>query len=85
LSQLIARGVIDVVPDDPPVPIAVWRVADRDDLRRRDSDGLTGRTAQLLGALYAGRGDTVVLVGDDPAIAGAAGAGGCRRGARPAD
>jgi hypothetical protein len=77
LSQLIAGGVIDVVPGDPPVPITVWRVADPDDVHRHDPDGLTGRTAQLLVALYTRPGDTIVSLGDDPAIAGAAGAGGC--------
>ena len=78
LSQLIASGVIDVGPGDPPVPITVWRVADPDDPYRHDVDGLTGRTAQLLVALYTRPGDTIVSLGDDPAIAGAAGAGGCR-------
>lgn len=79
MSQLIASGVIDVVPGDPPVPITVWRVADADDLYGGNpTDGLTGRTAQLLIGLYTRVGDTVVSLGGDPAIAGAAGAGGCR-------
>jgi hypothetical protein len=77
LSQLIASGVIDVVPGDPPVPITVWRVAD-DSHGHHHADGLTGRTAQLLVALYSRVGDTIVSLGDDPALAGAAGAGGCR-------
>jgi hypothetical protein len=66
LSQLIASGVIDVVPGDPPVPITVWRVAE------------PGRIAQLLVGLYTRVGDTIVSLGHDPDIAGAAGAGGCR-------
>jgi hypothetical protein len=66
LSQLIASGVIDVVPGDPPVPINVWRVAE------------PGRIAQLLVGLYTRVGDTIVSLGHDPDIAGAAGAGGCR-------
>jgi hypothetical protein len=78
LSNLIAGGVIDVVPGDPPVPITVWRVADPADPYRHDPDGLTGRTAQLLVALHTRPGDTIVSLADDPAIAGAAGAGGCR-------
>jgi hypothetical protein len=79
LSQLIASGVIDVVPGDPPVPITVWRVADDNDPYGHDhADGLTGRTAQLLVGLYTQVGDTIVSVGSDPAIAGAAGAGGRR-------
>lgn len=78
LSQLIASGVIDVVPGDPPVPITVWRVADDNDPYTRQPDGLTGRTAQLLVGLYTRPGDTIVSLGHDPAIAGAAGAGGCR-------
>jgi hypothetical protein len=77
LSQLIASGVIDVMPGDPPVPITVWRVADADPYHHH-ADGLTGRTAQLLVGLYTRAGDTIVSLGDDPAIAGAAGAGGCR-------
>ncbi|GAA0901589.1 hypothetical protein [Virgisporangium aurantiacum] len=79
LSQLIASGVIDVVPGDPPVPITVWRVADDGDpYGHHHSDGLTGRTAQLLVGLYTRVGDTIVSLGHDPAIAGAAGAGGRR-------
>ena len=67
------------MPGDPPVPITVWRVADADDpYGRHHTDGLTGRTAQLLVGLYTRVGDTIVSLGDDPAIAGAAGAGGCR-------
>jgi hypothetical protein len=66
LSQLIASGVIDVVPGDPPVPITVWRIAE------------PGRIAQLLVGLYTRVGDTIVSLGHDPDIAGAAGAGGCR-------
>jgi hypothetical protein len=79
LSQLIASGAIDVVPGDPPVPITVWRVADDNDpYGHHHSDGLTGRTAQLLVGLYTRVGDTIVSLGHDPAIAGAAGAGGRR-------
>jgi hypothetical protein len=67
------------VPGDPPVPITVWRVADTDDpYGHHHSDGLTGRTAQLLVGLYTRVGDTIVSLGHDPAIAGAAGAGGRR-------
>jgi hypothetical protein len=77
LSHLIASGVIDVVPGDPPVPITVWRVADGP-YGHHHAEGLTGRTAQLLVALYTRAGDIIVSLGDDPAIAGAAGAGGCR-------
>jgi hypothetical protein len=76
LSQLIASGVLDVVPGDPPVPITVWRVADEGDpYSHHHTDGLTGRTAQLLVGLYTRVGDTIVSLGHDPAIAGAAGAG----------
>jgi hypothetical protein len=54
------------VPGDPPVPITVWRVAE------------PGRIAHLLVGLYTRVGDTIVSLGHDPDIAGAAGAGGCR-------
>ncbi|GAA0915196.1 hypothetical protein [Virgisporangium aurantiacum] len=42
---------------DPPVPITVWQVAD-DDPYGHHTDGLTGRTAQLLIGLYTRVGDT---------------------------
>ncbi len=77
LSELIAAGDIDVVPGDPPVPIAVWRVAGVDAAYgHSDADALTPRMAALLVGSYTRPGDTVVSVGNDPALAGAAGAGG---------
>ena len=43
-SELIAAGDIDVVPGDPPVPIAVWRVADVDTTYgHANADALTPR------------------------------------------
>ncbi|MEJ3741823.1 hypothetical protein WEI85_00775 [Actinomycetes bacterium KLBMP 9797] len=79
LSKLIATGDIDVVDGDPPVPISVWRVAGVDHPFRHDpSGGLTPRTAGLLLGCYTRTGDTVVSVGGDPALAGAAGSGGRR-------
>ena len=65
MSQLIASGDIDVVPGDPPVPIAVWRVTNPDDL------------ARLLVAMRTRPGDTIVSIGENPALHGAAGAAGC--------
>jgi hypothetical protein len=63
-------------PGDPPVPIAVWRVADPDARYGHDrSNALTPRLAALLIGSHTRPGDTVVCVGDDPALAGAAGAG----------
>jgi hypothetical protein len=53
----------------------VWRVADTVD-GRAAAGGLPPRMAALLIASYSRPGDTVVSVGDDPALAGAAGAGG---------
>ena len=77
LSELIATGDIDVVPGDPPVPIAVWRVAGVDAAYGHASaDALTPQMAALLVGSYTRPGDTIVSVGDDPALAGAAGAGG---------
>lgn len=77
LSELIAAGDIDVVPGDPPVPIAVWRVAGVDAAHGHvNADALTPRIAALLVGSYTRPGDTIVSVGDDPALAGAAGAGG---------
>src|SRR4051794_18468675 len=75
VSELIAAGDLTMMPGDSPVPIAVWRIADA--VAGRDAaDGLTPRMAALLVASYTRPGDTVVSVGDDPALAGAAGAGG---------
>ena len=77
LSELIAAGAIDVVDGDPPVPITVWRVAGVDHPFRHDpTGGLTPRTAGLLVASYTRLGDTIVSVGGDPALEGAAGGGG---------
>jgi len=77
LSELIAAGDIDVVPGDPPVPISVWRVAGVDAAAGHSSaDALTPRMAALLVGSYTSPGDTVVSIGGDPALAGAAGAGG---------
>jgi hypothetical protein len=79
LSELIAAGDIDVVPGDPPVPIAVWRVADVDAAYgHAHADALSPRMAALLVGSYTRPDDTIVSVSDDPALAGAAGAGGRR-------
>jgi hypothetical protein len=77
LSELIAAGDIDVVPGDPPVPIAVWRVAGVDaGYGHTDADALSPRLAALLVGSYTRPGQTILSVGDDVALAGAAGAGG---------
>jgi hypothetical protein len=76
LSELIASGDIDVVAGDPPVPIAVWRVADVDArFGHHRADALTPRLAALLVGTHTRPGDTIVSIGHDPALAGAAGAG----------
>jgi hypothetical protein len=76
LSELIASGDIDVVPGDPPVPIAVWRVADVDArFGHQHAEALTPRLAALLVGTHTRPGDTIVSIGHDPALAGAAGAG----------
>jgi hypothetical protein len=77
LAHLIAAGDIDVVPGEPPVPIAIWRVAAIDAPYGLDlADGMTPRMAALLVGYYTWPGDSIVSVGHDPALAGAAGAGG---------
>jgi hypothetical protein len=77
LSNLIAAGDIDVVPGDPPVPIAVWRVVGVDTGDgHADADALSPRMAALLVGCYTRPGQTILSVGDDVALAGAAGAGG---------
>jgi hypothetical protein len=72
--DLIAAGAIDVVDGDPPVPINVWRVADLDTPHGHTlADGLTTQMAALLVGCYTRPGDTIVSLGFDPALAGAAG------------
>jgi hypothetical protein len=67
------------VPADLLVPIIVWRVV-RDDppAGLASPTGLSPRLAAQLIRLYTDPADTVVDLTADPAIAGAAGAGGCR-------
>jgi hypothetical protein len=78
-SELVAAGDLDIGPGAPPVPVAVWRVADVDNrYGHTTAAGLTPRLAALLVGFYTGPGDTVVSVGHDPALAGATGAGGRR-------
>lgn len=60
------------------VPISLWFVPDPDRWRHPDAAGSTARLAAMLVAMYADAGDTVVVIGDDPNLAGAAGAAGCR-------
>ncbi|WP_432990999.1 hypothetical protein [Dactylosporangium sp. CA-233914] len=59
------------------MPIAVWRVADVD-IRwsHRRADALSPRLAALVVGVHTRPGDTIVSVGHDLALAGAAGAGG---------
>lgn len=79
LSALVAAGHLDVVAGQPPVPVTVWRVAGIDHPPRHDPGAtLTAHTAGLLVGRCAHPGDTIVSLGDDPALAGAAGAAGCR-------
>lgn len=74
LPEPAAAGAVD---GDPPVPITLWRLADIDHPFRHDrTGGLTPRTAGLLVGTYTRPGDTLLSLGDDPAIAGAAGGGG---------
>ena len=60
---------------DTPTPVTVWHLPDlwHDGTGDEFSPGLAG----LLVALYTRPGDTVVALGHDPALAGAAGAQGC--------
>jgi hypothetical protein len=77
LPELVAAGNIELVAGDPPVPIAVWRVAGVDaPYGHANADPLTPRMAALLVGSHTRFGDTIVSVGNDPALAGAAGAGG---------
>ena len=76
LTRLIAAGDIDVIAGHPPIPIAVWRVADAGHAHNNLADGLTPRMAAMLVASYTRPGDTIISLGTDPALQGAAGAGG---------
>ncbi len=67
------------MPADLLVPITVWRVAgDGPPAGLASPTGLSPRLAAQLIGLYTDPADTVVDLTADPAIAGAAGAGGCR-------
>ncbi|MEU4427094.1 hypothetical protein AB0F81_41265 [Actinoplanes sp. NPDC024001] len=57
----------------PPIPIPVWRI---NDTHSTPPHELSPRTAGLIIGWYTSPGDTVVSLGHDPALAGAAGAGG---------
>ncbi len=81
VADLIAGGVLDVMPGEPPVPISVWRATGPDEPSSTPHalvDGLTPRIAAILIALYTDVDDLVLDATADPAVAGAAGAGGRR-------
>jgi hypothetical protein len=62
-----------------PVAVTPWRITDLPSRHRRAPAGaLSARTAARLIGVYSRTGDIVVSLGDDPALAGAAGAGGRR-------
>ncbi|WP_328469117.1 hypothetical protein OHA21_00950 [Actinoplanes sp. NBC_00393] len=71
-SALIAAGSIAVASWEPPIPISVWRVPGT----YPDPYELTPPVAASLIGFYTSPGDIVVSIGHDPALAGAAGAGG---------
>jgi hypothetical protein len=78
IADLIAAGVLDVVPGDPPVPVSVWRATPAQDAPVSPAAlyrGLTPSLAARLLAIYTDPGQTVIDITGDPAIAGAAGAG----------
>ncbi|GAB3832834.1 hypothetical protein [Dactylosporangium cerinum] len=62
------------------VPISLWCIPDPDPWRDPDisTGGSSARLAAMLVAMYADAGDTIVVIGDDPTVAGATGAAGCR-------
>ncbi|MCY1144032.1 hypothetical protein OWR29_39065 [Actinoplanes sp. Pm04-4] len=62
-----------------PVAVTPWRITDLPSRHRPAPAGaLSARTAARLIGAYSRAGDIIVSVGDDPALAGAAGAGGHR-------
>jgi len=78
ITDLIAAGLLDVVPGDPPVPVSVWRATGSQEPPTSPATlyrGLTPRLAARLLAIYTDPGQTVVDTTSDPAVAGAAGAG----------
>lgn len=77
LPPLVAYGDVDVAPGTSAIPITVWRAAGTDAAYDRSRpDALSPSIASLLIGSYTNQGDTIVSVGDDPALAGAAGAHG---------
>jgi hypothetical protein len=78
ISDLVAAGVLDTVPGDPPVPVSVWRATGPDDPPASPGQiftGLTTRLAQMLLAIWTDPGEMVIDTTDDPAVQAAADAG----------
>jgi hypothetical protein len=79
IADLVAVGVLDAVTGQPPVPISVWRATGPDEPPTTPGElftGLTPRVAAILLAIYTDPGDLVLDATADPAVEGAAGAGG---------
>jgi hypothetical protein len=81
IADLVAAGILDAVPGDPPIPISVWRAAGPTDLPETPASvfaRLTPRLAAILLAVYTDVGDTLIDTTRSPVLEGAAGASGRR-------
>ena len=81
ISELVAAGVLDAVPGDPPVPLSVWRAGDPDpdslldgglETATAGSGPLTTRLAGMLLAVWTDPGELVIDTLPDPAVRAAA-------------
>jgi hypothetical protein len=80
-ADLVAAGVLDTVPGDPPVPVSVWRATGPDAPSVSPHTARAGFSARLAGmllAIWTDVGDNVIDATADPAVEGAAYAGGRR-------
>jgi hypothetical protein len=78
ICDLVAAGVLDTVPGDPPVPVSVWRATGPDDPPPSPGQiftGLTTRLAQMLLAIWTDPGETVIDTTADTAVQAAAESG----------
>ena len=79
ISDLVAAGVLDAVPGDPPVPVSVWRATGPDDPPVAPETifaGLTTRLARMILAIWTDPGQIVIDTTADPAVRAATESGG---------
>jgi len=78
ISDLVAAGVLDTVPGEPPVPVSVWAAEDLSVSAGSTSVGLTARLAGMLLAIWTDPGEIIMDATGDRVVQVAAD-GGARR------